>query len=94
MNQTAVKSRKIKLFSYFSRCLTSTRSIGKVNFMKKFMVAKLLKKGLNIDIKLQGRNNTQWALHLSQVLQDIKFQTNTKDFQSHGNKCAVDIPQP
>ena len=32
-----------------------------------------------------------WAFHLSQELQDIYFQTYTKDFQSNGNKLAEDI---
>ena len=32
-----------------------------------------------------------WVFDLSQELKDIDFQTDTKDFQSHGNKCVVDI---
>ena len=43
---------------------------------------------------LLEQNNTQWAFHLSQKLYDTNFQTNTTDFQSQGNNCAVDISQP
>ena len=31
------------------------------------------------------QNNAQWVFHFSQELYDISYQTNTKDFQSHGN---------
>ena len=36
----------------------------------------------------------QWVFHLSQKLQDINFQTDPEDFQSHGNNCAGAVPQP
>ena len=61
------------------------------------MVAKWLKNSLNIYqiVKtLLAQNSTQWTLHLSQQFYDINFQINTKDFQSHGNKCTMDISHP
>ena len=35
-------------------------------------------------------NNRQWALHLSQELWDMDFQTNITDFQSHCNEWTED----
>ena len=43
---------------------------------------------------LLTQGNTLWAFHLSRELYDIRYQTNTKDFQSHGNKWAVDLSHP
>ena len=40
------------------------------------------------------QNNTQWVFYLSEELYDINYQTNSKDFQSSGNKCRVDISHP
>ena len=51
----------------------------------------------NIDQILRTpitQNNSQWVFHFSQELYHITCQTSTKDFQSHGNKCAVDISHP
>ena len=61
------------------------------------MAAKLLEKAEKMDQivrNLLSQNTAQWAFHLSQELYDINFQTNSKDFQSHGNKRAVDISHP
>ena len=55
----------------------------------------MTKRGINQIIRtLLIQINTQWASHLSQELQDIDFQLDTKDFQSHGNKCAKDGSHP
>ena len=39
---------------------------------------------------------TEYGMGMSSLLRvaDIDFQTDTKDFQSHGNKCAKDISHP
>ena len=52
-----LKAEISKYFCDFSRCLTSTRSKGKVTPLT--------------------QNNRQLAIHHSQELQDVGFQTNT-----------------
>ena len=61
------------------------------------MAPKKLKRAQNtyqIVQTLLTYNNMQLVFSLSQDLQDIDFQTKTKESQSHGNKCAVDISHP
>ena len=69
-----------------------------------------LKHSSNCNDSLLTQNNAQWTFHLSQELSMdvsplsrvingrftslISNQTDTKEFQSHGNKCTVDISHP
>ena len=92
-----LKAERSKYVWVCCRCLASTRSIRTFNFIKILWLQNDWKMVNNIDQivrTLLTQNNAQLAFHVSQELYDIIFHTNTKDFQSHGNKCAVNVSHP
>ena len=87
-----LKAERSKYFYDFSRCLTSTGSIGKSNLT---IISWLQNDFGNIDqifrALLTQTIRSERFTSLSQELYHVNFQTNANNFKSHGNKCAVDI---